>query len=473
MPLPERNTVPTPVTTWPDQRGSNGVGGEDNNILTAQQVRSAPATRTTSSNCSDPNNGGRGGSNSDDDILREAGHETWGEFFEEYSLLIFAILAYSCTSLAVVYYNWWLFTSGFKYPVFVSWIQQVTGCCIFFLGSKAALYFSSLRPIFPHADFNISTCWKVIPLSVSFVLTVGLANICLQKTLISTYQVARSLTLLFVIVLSYLLLKEKQNAPVLIACGLMVIGFVIGSLDPETLSLGGLIAGGFSSFFQSLYNVLIKRTMPAVHGDAQLLLYYNVLMSSFLFIPMALLSEDLSSWRTAFGQVPGTNLFLVWGGMALSGLLGTTLNMTQYLVVKVTSPLTFNIVGFSKSLVQSLGGIVFFGDKVSIESASGLILCMLGSGLYAKSKNDQVKKAKKLALEEKSEKIELLENDTSSVNLNTPLPTLDKLKPRGAMHNVGIGSVSTVDPSPAPGMTPDILGNKSMSPPISVQLGSR
>eukprot|EP01056_Protomagalhaensia_sp_Gyna25_P001027 Protomagalhaensia_sp_Gyna_25__1026@NODE_1497_length_1786_cov_10_362908_g1212_i0_p1_GENE_NODE_1497_length_1786_cov_10_362908_g1212_i0NODE_1497_length_1786_cov_10_362908_g1212_i0_p1_ORF_typecomplete_len481_score69_27TPT/PF03151_16/1_3e56UAA/PF08449_11/47UAA/PF08449_11/1_5e17EamA/PF00892_20/0_0025EamA/PF00892_20/1_1e07PUNUT/PF16913_5/2_8e09Nuc_sug_transp/PF04142_15/1_1e02Nuc_sug_transp/PF04142_15/1_8e06Nuc_sug_transp/PF04142_15/0_029SLC35F/PF06027_12/3e02SLC35F/PF06027_12/1_8e07CRTlike/PF08627_10/0 len=431
-------------------------------------ARSAPATRVptnselllASSNKSSVSSSSAASSNA----VREA--ESLGEWVGEYGLLIFAILAYSCTSLAVVYYNWWLFTSGFKYPVFVSWIQQVVGFCIFFLGSRAALYFSSLRPLFPHADFNLATLWKIAPLSVSFVLTIGLANICLQKTLISTYQVARSLTLLFVILLSYLLLKQKQGLTVLFACGLMVIGFMIGSLDPETLSLGGLIAGGFSSFFQSLYNVLIAKTMPLVQGDNQLLLFYNVTLSSLFFIPMTLLSEDMSAWQTAFGQVADTNLWVVWGGMALSGILGTTLNMTQYLVVKVTSPLTFNIVGFSKSLVQSVGGIVFFGDKVSLESASGLLLCLFGSGLYAKAKHTSAKKAKKAAAEEEhpSEKEELLELDGK---LKSPSsPSGESLKARGgaALSFAGTaGSASTADPSPA-GMSPDLIGNRTAIP---------
>eukprot|EP01054_Gregarina_sp_Poly1_P006513 Gregarina_sp_Poly_1__6512@NODE_348_length_9346_cov_198_894493_g291_i0_p2_GENE_NODE_348_length_9346_cov_198_894493_g291_i0NODE_348_length_9346_cov_198_894493_g291_i0_p2_ORF_typecomplete_len465_score50_94TPT/PF03151_16/4e59UAA/PF08449_11/22UAA/PF08449_11/2_3e18EamA/PF00892_20/0_0014EamA/PF00892_20/1_1e09PUNUT/PF16913_5/7_3e10SLC35F/PF06027_12/4_1e02SLC35F/PF06027_12/6_7e10Nuc_sug_transp/PF04142_15/22Nuc_sug_transp/PF04142_15/6_1e06Nuc_sug_transp/PF04142_15/0_027CRTlike/PF08627_10/4_4e05CRTlike/PF0 len=464
MPVLERSTIPATAGTWQEQRSGGSNQGTADSLLLGQQARSAPATRATSTT---------GSSNSASELSKES----WGEFLEEYSLLIFAILAYSCTSLAVVYFNWWLFTSGFKFPVFVSWIQQVVGLLIFFVGSKAALYFSSLRPIFPHADFSLPTCWKVVPLSVSFVLTIGLANICLQKTLISTYQVARSLTLLFVIVLSYLLLKEKQTTAVLIACGLMVVGFVIGSLDPETLSLGGLIAGGFSSFFQSLYNVLIKKTMPAVHNDNQLLLYYNVMLSSVLFIPMALLSEDLGSWKQAFGAVPDTNMLVVWGGMALSGFLGTTLNMTQYLVVKVTSPLTFNIVGFSKSLVQSLGGIVFFGDKVSFESASGLVLCMIGSGLYAKSKNDATKRARKLAQEDKSEQAELLDEQESSSQLGSQVKTPaitsgDNLKPRLTAH-FSTGSPSTADPA-SPGISPDILGNKSMTAaPVSIQIANR
>eukprot|EP01053_Blabericola_migrator_P000974 Blabericola_migrator_1__973@NODE_1243_length_5009_cov_73_028329_g840_i0_p1_GENE_NODE_1243_length_5009_cov_73_028329_g840_i0NODE_1243_length_5009_cov_73_028329_g840_i0_p1_ORF_typecomplete_len434_score43_85TPT/PF03151_16/1_2e58UAA/PF08449_11/6_8e16EamA/PF00892_20/0_00014EamA/PF00892_20/1e07PUNUT/PF16913_5/4_1e10Nuc_sug_transp/PF04142_15/1_6e02Nuc_sug_transp/PF04142_15/1_6e08Nuc_sug_transp/PF04142_15/0_066SLC35F/PF06027_12/2_1e03SLC35F/PF06027_12/2_3e08CRTlike/PF08627_10/2_4e05CRTlike/PF08627_10/6e len=425
MPGPERMTISGGTPMGLNHRSDEGrdprlvtvVGGTspDAAILTSQALaaaaRSAPATRVPSTSEALVL------SSEQDTDGPHPGRKDTPTFCEEYGLLIFAILAYSCVSLAVVYYNWWLFTSGFKFPVFVSWIQQVVGTCIFFLGSQVALYFSSLRPIFPHPDFKPGTAWKIIPLSISFVLTVGLANICLQKTLISTYQVARSLTLLFVIILSYMLLKEKQTALVLVACGMMVVGFIIGSLDPETLSLGGLIAGGLSSFFQSLYNVLIAKTMPAVHGDNQLLLFYNVALSSFFFIPMTLIAEDLSVWPTAFGRVEGTSMFVVWGGMALSGLLGTMLNMTQYLVVKVTSPLTFNIVGFSKSLVQSLGGIVFFGDKVSFESATGLVLCLFGSGLYAKAKNDVQKKKKAAAAQEKAEQAELLKAKGS------PLPS--------------------------------------------------
>lgn len=42
-------------------------------------------------------------------------------------------------------------------------------------------------------------------------------------------------------------------------------------------------------------------------------------------------------------------------------------------------------------MVQSLGGIVLFGDSVSVESGSGLVLCMVGSGVYVKVKSDIAK----------------------------------------------------------------------------------
>lgn len=39
-------------------------------------------------------------------------------------VLVAGIVAYSIISIAVVYFNWWLFRV-FPYPVFISWGQQV------------------------------------------------------------------------------------------------------------------------------------------------------------------------------------------------------------------------------------------------------------------------------------------------------------------------------------------------------------
>lgn len=73
----------------------------------------------------------------------------------------------------------------------------------------------------------------------------------------------------------------------------------------------------------------------------------------------------------------------------LSGLLGTTLNMSQYMIVSLTSPLTMNIVGLVKSFAQTVGGIVFFGDAVTTSSGVGILLSLFGSTLYVRSKHAQ------------------------------------------------------------------------------------
>jgi len=51
--------------------------------------------------------------------------------------------------------------------------------------------------------------------------------------------------------------------------------------------------------------------------------------------------------------------------------------------VNATSPLTFNIVGFTKACVQSVGGVVVLGDKLSAQSGAGILLTLVASIWYS------------------------------------------------------------------------------------------
>lgn len=200
----------------------------------------------------------------------------------------------------------------------------------------------------------------------------------------------------------------------------MVFGFMIGSLDPATLSLGGLLAGGLSSFFQSLYNVLIKSCIPAVDGNQQLLLFYNISMSLIFFVPMVLIVEGFKPWNQAFNPAEPSNKTLIWVGVFISGMLGTALNMTQYFVISITSPLTFNIAALAKSLIQSLGGILFFGDTVSPASLSGLLLSFGGSGWYTWVKHKEAK-AKELAQQQEGDQTARSTAPLKEIQLHSPV----------------------------------------------------
>lgn len=308
----------------------------------------------------------------------------------------FAIGAYVTVSLSIVYFNWWLFTSSFRYPVFVSWIQQIIGiiAIIFFaqLGKRYPL-FSRSKAVWP----TFETSLKVLPLTLSFVGMVGLANICLKFVQVSTYQVARSLTILFTMGLSYAILGEIQRRRTIAACGVMVLGFIVGSLDTSTLSFGGVLAGGFSSAFQALYNVAIKRTLVYVNNDPNLLLFYNVFLSSFLFLPVVFVAGEGKVFYQLILSPSQPGFYQQWGSLVLSGVLATLVNLTSYWCIKVTSPLTFNIVGFTKSVLQSVGGIAFLGDRTSAQSLLGIILSLLGSGWYSQIKVSEAAAAREVA----------------------------------------------------------------------------
>eukprot|EP00914_Ancora_sagittata_P008665 GHVO01016808.1.p1 GENE.GHVO01016808.1~~GHVO01016808.1.p1 ORF type:complete len:406 (+),score=57.54 GHVO01016808.1:18-1235(+) len=296
-----------------------------------------------------------------------------------------SIGAYCVISLSIVYFNWWLFTGSFQYPVFVSWVQQVTGFGMYYIFSLLGTRFEFFS-VFHLKCLDYKTAIKVLPLTLNFVGMVGLANLCLKFVQVSTYQVARSLTIFFTMGLSYLFLGEVQSMKTKLACGVLVLGFIIGSLDTSTLSLGGVLFGASSSLFQAMYNVMIKRTLPHLNGDTNLMLMYNLGLSSVLFLPVVFISGEGKVFLDLPYSPKDVTFAPIWLSLFMSGILATSMNLASYICVKATSPLTFNIVGITKALVQTMGGFIFLGDSITLPSVTGISLSLLGSGWYSQVK---------------------------------------------------------------------------------------
>ncbi|CEL91689.1 unnamed protein product [Vitrella brassicaformis CCMP3155] len=301
-----------------------------------------------------------------------------------------------------------IFTDTFKYPVFVSWFQQVVGLLLYVgLGELGAVFPPSMPPIVPRFRPSWRTAKAILPLTLSFVGMISFSNTCLLFVQVSTYQVARSLTLLFNLVLSYLVLGHVSSVKVRLACVLVVSGFLVGSFDPSTLQLLGVITGACSSVFQAIYMVFIKRAIIACNNDQNVVSGYNFLLASVLFLPAIYAAGEAHVWRELLAAD-----YHVWGWLLLSGLLSSFFNVTSFWCVRVTSPLTFNVVGYGKACLQSLGGIVVLGDKVTAKSTMGIMLTLAGSFWYGQIK--VAERGKERAAEGKKEDGEVRVGEKSS-----------------------------------------------------------
>eukprot|EP00921_Rhytidocystis_pertsovi_P004390 GHVQ01007648.1.p1 GENE.GHVQ01007648.1~~GHVQ01007648.1.p1 ORF type:complete len:551 (-),score=109.81 GHVQ01007648.1:361-2013(-) len=297
-----------------------------------------------------------------------------------------SILLYSCVSLGIVFLNRKIFSDSFQFPVFVSWLQQVVGLGAFQLLSILSSNFkafSCLRDLFPRVTLERSKLRAIAPLSMAFVGMIGFSNTCLKYVQVSTYQVARALTLLFNLILSKLILKTYISRNSAVACGVVMSGFVVGSMDPETLSMIGVVTGIVSSVFQAFYMVQIKRSLIYLNNDQNVLLCYNLFMSAIMFFPMIFIAGEGGFIYELPISPSDERLWVVWSLLISSGMLGILLTMATYWCVRVTSPVTFNVVGYAKACLQSLGGIVLLGDLVTAKSLSGILLTLVGSFYYS------------------------------------------------------------------------------------------
>jgi GDP-fucose transporter C1 len=141
-------------------------------------------------------------------------------------------------------------------------------------------------------EYNLTVAKGVLPLSMIFVAMITFNNLCLKYVEVSFYNVARSLSIVFNVAFTYLLLGEKTS---LKTCGtllLVIIGFFVGSEGEVNFSLLGTVFGVTSSVFVCLNAIYTSKVMPLVDKDKWKLAYYNNVNASLLFFPLMFLTGE-------------------------------------------------------------------------------------------------------------------------------------------------------------------------------------
>lgn len=255
-------------------------------------------------------------------------------------------------------------------------------------------------------------------------------NLCLKYVGVAFYYIGRSLTTVFNVVFSYMLLKQKTSIPCLLCCVAIIAGFGLG-VDQESLtgedniallndvlnshtssisasfSLIGTIFGVIGSLSLSLYSIYNKKVLPFVNQEIWLLSYYNNFYSTILFLPFLVIFGDFKSLY----YYENVTALWFWGSILVSGICGLAIGYVTSLQIQVTSPLTHNVSGTAKACAQTVIATQIYNESKSISWWMSNIVILNASGLYAWFKQREMREK----IEEKAKDPEEKEKGTSCV----------------------------------------------------------
>jgi GDP-fucose transporter C1 len=290
-----------------------------------------------------------------------------------------AVVFYILISVGVTLLNRYLFVAKGEpsSAVFVSWFQFVVASVLIVIFS-GCLSDTKYCGFFPVLNIKFSKIVTVIPLSLSYLLMIGINNLCLQEISISSYQVVRSIGVLWNILLRFIMFRETTSWRVCVVCFFVVIGFFIGTGGDFTISRKGLIYGIVSSFFAALYSVFVKTTIAHFDGDEFELLQYNSTLALFLLTPYVVFNQNVSSFYRCYSQ----RYWLVQIG---GGIIGFILNLAIFWHIKYTSSLTHNLVGTLKSCGQTIFALFLFPEyeRFTVLKTLGMLIVIAASVFYA------------------------------------------------------------------------------------------
>eukprot|EP01104_Vermistella_antarctica_P004271 TRINITY_DN14757_c0_g1_i1.p1 TRINITY_DN14757_c0_g1~~TRINITY_DN14757_c0_g1_i1.p1 ORF type:complete len:342 (-),score=99.69 TRINITY_DN14757_c0_g1_i1:153-1178(-) len=312
-------------------------------------------------------------------------------FFKRSLQIAGVVAAYWVISLTMVFLNKFLMSSPeikLNAPVFITWYQCIVAVvCCWALGEfgKANQKFS----MFPPFEMKMDIATRVLPLSFVFVMMILFNNLCLKYVEVSFYQVARSLTLVFNVVFTYVILHVTTSPKALLCCFTVLAGFFFGVSEEVNLSLVGVGFGLASSVFVALNSIYVKKVFPVVDGDQWKLTLYNNINGSFLFLPFILINGEL----TEIMEFDGLTSPYFWGMMTLGGLCGFAIAIATVSQIKATSPLTHTISSTAKACAQTILAIFVYQNPVTNGGIISVLIVLGGSLAYTMVRRGEMKVA--------------------------------------------------------------------------------
>lgn len=293
------------------------------------------------------------------------------------------VLSYWTISITMVFSNKYLVgdKSSEDISLFVSWVQCVATVVLLFTFTIGRAFYTNNWE-FASISYSSITARPVLQMAFCFVLMLSFNNMCLKLVGVSFYQVARSTTIIFVVIFSVTILKNSVSKWILGCCFLVAMGFFLG-IDQEkvmgSLSVKGVGFGVASSVFIALTGIFTKTALEVFDRNEVKLTMCTNAIAIVIFIPVVLFTGQFSS------AIYSGQLFDVyfWAFLLVSGILGTLMAWISAVQINVTSPVTHHISANSKAILQTLIAVVYYQETKSMLWWISVILVVVGACTYA------------------------------------------------------------------------------------------
>jgi GDP-fucose transporter C1 len=278
-----------------------------------------------------------------------------------------AVALYMLTSVALVFFNK-AALRGFPCPLSLTWLQMLV---------TLPLVLAVRRRSHGTALFDGADARAALPAACVYTAMVASGNLCLHNVHASSYQIARSMHLIFSVMLSALL-GTRTPAAQLAACVVITGGYVCGAASNARFSSAGLLHGTAASALTALNALLTKRTLARFGDDTWRLQQYTAAYSLLTLPALAAAADEPALWRTVEVRDGALWLCLLGGGA-----LGFGLSFAAANSVKHTSPLAHMVAGSAKGALQTVLAPAVFGTRLDLREQLGTLVCVLGSAGFA------------------------------------------------------------------------------------------
>ncbi|XP_050533531.1 solute carrier family 35 member E1 homolog isoform X2 [Daktulosphaira vitifoliae] len=219
-------------------------------------------------------------------------------------------------------------------------------------------------------------------------------HVSLWKVPVSFTHTVKATMPLFSVVLSRIILGEKQTLKVYLSLMPIIIGVAIASFTELSFDLVGLLSALVATLQHTLQNIFSKKVLRDTGIHHLRLLHVLGRLALFMFLPVWLYFDfwhliSVSKFST------NTESYKVLGLLIIDGILNWLQNILAFSVMSMVTSLTYAVASSSKRIFVVGASLIVLGNPVTLNNICGMALALFGVMAYNKAKYDARENDKK------------------------------------------------------------------------------
>jgi solute carrier family 35 protein E3 len=279
--------------------------------------------------------------------------------------VVAAMAANFVVSVSVVWLNKFVYLGGFKFNMVMTSLH--------FFVTYLGLEICAIAGLFQRKFVPLR---KVAPISVAFCGFVVFNNESLKYNSVGVYQLWKVMTTPAIVVIQRVLYGVKMGFLEQVCLVPVIIGVLIATTGDMGTNFTGTVCAMLGLVSTSFYQIWVKTEQQALELNAWQLLYLQAPVSMMILMFIAPAVDDVAS----LGSRNFKDGAFFW--LAASAGLAFLVNLSIFLVIGKTSPVSYNVLGHAKLCTILLSGYFFFGEQCSASRFLGILMALGGVFSY-------------------------------------------------------------------------------------------
>ncbi|CEP03463.1 Sugar phosphate transporter domain-containing protein [Plasmodiophora brassicae] len=296
------------------------------------------------------------------------------------SVVLAGIVANIASSVGIVITNKFVWSAhGFNFVATLSFLHFVTTA----LATRtllAARFF----------EYKPAPLAGVMPVAIGTLGSVAFMNLNLAANSVGFYQISKLACIPATLILQYLLFKKQVSEKTRYSLLVILLGVGISTVTDVNVNFIGMAYALIAVAFTALGQIYTGSSQQQLGLDSMQLLHHSSPIIAVGMFVCIFLFDDVGALLQF--EYTSSAVFLI----ALTCVLAVGVNVSNYLVIGKTSPITYQVVGHSKTCLVLVLGFLAFSTPVTLRSIAGIVIAMAGVIWYGEVKRVESNASAKL-----------------------------------------------------------------------------